>query len=235
MPITRTRDDDGVATLVMDDGKANAFDLDVFAELNARLDECAADAAVVVCGRPDMFSGGLNMKVMNAADDAALTELLATFGRTMLRLWLEPRPVVAAATGHAIAGGTILAMACDHVVAADGDFRWGLPETTIGFPIPEFVLTLARGNVPADHLDDLVLSGTLVSAGAAVSVGFADEIADPDDVVSTAHDRARTLVQLPLRAYASTKARLRAAEATAALDHLEADITALLEERASSA
>lgn len=213
---------DGVATLTMDDGKANAFDVPFFTELDTAFDACAEDAAIVLTGREDMFSAGLNTKVMAGLDTDGLVDLLDAFGSTMLRAWLEPRPVVAAVTGHALAGGTILAMVCDHAVVADGDYRWGLTETSIGFPMPEWILTIARGNVRADRLDDLVLSGRVVSPGEAVEVGFADALAAPADVVAAAGERARELAGLPRNAYAATKRRLRSGARLAA-ERMSAD------------
>jgi enoyl-CoA hydratase len=225
--ITRT-DDAGVVTLTMDDGKVNAFDQDFFAALDGALDECADAAAVVLAGRPGMFSAGLNIKVLASLDTDGLVDLLVGFGRTMLRVWTEPRPMVAAATGHAIAGGTILAMACDHAVAADGDFRWGLTETTIGFPLPEWIIAIARGNVRADRLDDLLLPGELVLPPEAVDVGFADVLAAEDQVLRVAQDRARHLAGLPRPAYAETKRRLRGPAAATVLAVAEQDVRGLL-------
>ncbi len=224
MTITRTVADDGVATLTMDDGKVNAFDEAFFAELRGAFDACAQDPAVVLAGRPGMFSAGLNMKVLGSLDAAGLTELLVDFGRTMHRIWLEPRPVVAAVTGHAVAGGTILAMCADHAVAARGDFRWGLVETTIGFAMPQWILAIARGNVASHRLDDLILPGQMVGPDEAVEVGYADVVADPDAVTATAQARAAELAKLPLATYAATKRRLRGAASDAVLADLEADL-----------
>jgi enoyl-CoA hydratase len=225
------RDDDGVVTLTLDDGKVNAFDLELFAELNDALDGAADAAAVVIAGREGIYSGGLNTKKMAALDDDGLTELLVEFGRTIMRVWLEPRPLVAAATGHAIAGGTILAMACDHAVAADGRFGWGLTETTIGLSLPRWTIALARGNVRADRLDDLLLPGTTVPPAEAVAVGFADVVAAPGDVLEVARARARELAALPRPAYAETKRRLRGPAAEAVLPGIEADTRELLAAR----
>lgn len=222
---------DGIAAVTMDDGKANAMDLDFFRELDAAFDELADSRAVVVGGRDGMFSAGLNTKVMATLDTAAMTELLIAFGRTMLRIWGEPRPVVAAATGHALAGGTILAMCCDHAVAAAGDFRWGLTETTIGFPMPDWILRIARGNVRVDRLDDLVLPGRMVDAAEAVEVGFADVLVPAIQVVEAAHVRARELAELPRDAYAYTKRQLRGAAIDAARANLEADVAAAMQAR----
>jgi enoyl-CoA hydratase len=215
----------------MDDGKVNALDLDFFARMDAALDECSDDAAIVLTGRPGMFSAGLNTKTMAALDTDGLTELLVQFGRTFLRVWLEPRPIVAAVTGHAIAGGTILSMVCDHAVAADGEFGWGLTETTIGFPLPQWIIAVARGNVASHRLDDLLLPGRMVSPAEAVEVGFADELRPPDQVLEAATDHARALAQLPLRTYADTKRRLRGTLVESVLDELEADTRAALGHR----
>jgi enoyl-CoA hydratase len=227
MAITREVDG-GIATLTLDDGRVNAFDLDFFHALDHALDASADDDAVALVGRPGMFSAGLNTKVMAGLDAAGMEELLVAFGRTMLRVWLEPRPVVAAATGHAVAGGTILSMCADHSVAADGDFRWGLTETTIGFVMPAWILAIARGNVAVERLDDLILPGATVGPEEAVAVGFADELAAPAVVVDRALDRARALAQLPRTTYAATKQRLRAPLADPALERIVEDVRSSL-------
>ena len=231
MTISRSVDDNGIATLVMDDGKVNAFDIDFFAELDGTFDACAQDNGIVLTGREGMFSAGLNMKTMATLDDDGMTEMLVAFGRTMLRVWMEPRPVVSAVSGHAIAGGTILAMVCDHAVATEGDYRWGLTETTIGFPLPEWIIAIARRNVAAHHLDDLLLPGRMVGPEQAVDVGFADALAPPDQVMEAATARCRELIALPRQTYAETKRRLRGDAVGAVLGGMEADIRALLSQR----
>ena len=234
MSIQRVVADDGVATLTMDDGKVNAFDAAFFARLDEALDACSDDAAVVIAGRPGMFSAGLNTKTMAALDAGGLNEMLVQFGRTLLRVWLEPRPVVAAVTGHAIAGGTILAMACDHAVAADGEYGWGLTETTIGFPLPRWIIALARGNVRADRVDDLLLPGRMVGPADAVEVGFADEVQPAEQVLETAVAHAQALAALPRATYAETKRRLRGDVVETALAQLEEDTRSALQVRADA-
>lgn len=222
--------DEGITTLRLDDGKANAFDTALFDELRAAVDD-SGDDAVVIAGRDGMFSAGLDTTALASLDEDGLTELLVAFGRTLVGLWVEPKPLVAAATGHAVAAGTLLAMAADHAVAARGEFRWGLTETTIGFPLPAWAITLARGNVRADRLEDLLLPGDTVLAEEAVAVGFADVLADPDQVLPRARERAAHLAGLPRAAYAETKRRLRGAAAEQALAGLESDTRDLLAAR----
>ena len=219
MTVTRTVED-GIAVVTLDDGKVNALDVDVFTALDRALDACADDSAVVLCGRDGVFSAGLDRALLSAPT-RVLRKLATAMTRTTMRLWNEPRPVVAAVTGHAIAAGTILALACDHVVAADGDARWGLNETALGLVLPPWVVDLARSTVRADRLEGLVLPGRIVGVREALEVGFADELAPAADVRTRAVARAAALAELPRAVYAANKRRLRGAAADAALTDLE--------------
>ncbi len=226
MTVHHTTDEDGILTVTLDDGDKNTLRPEGFAALQAALDAVPDARAVVLTGREGMFTAGLDVKWMAEQGRDGVRELLVGFGRCLLRWWTDPRPTVCAATGHAIAAGTIFAMACDHAVAGEGGW-WGLTETRIGFELPEFAIAVARANLRTDRLEDLLLPGERVDAAAAVSVGFADELADPGEVGPRARTRALELAELPPRAYAGTKERLRSASATAVRSNLEADIDAL--------
>lgn len=229
MEIHRELTDDGVLTLTMDDGKKNALDIAAFEAITAAYDDAGPDArAIVLAGREGVFSAGLDIKFMANATRDQIAELLVAFGRTLMRVWTEPRPTVAAATGHALAGGSMLSMACDHSVAAEGEFAWGLTETQINFEMPHFGLALARHNLRADRLEDLILPGRKIGPEAAVEAGFADELLPPDEVLARAREEAAERTQLPLDAYAGTKRRLRGMASEAVLNGLEDDIDALL-------
>lgn len=227
--ISRSDADDGLVTLTLDDGKLNALDVDVFREIDEAVSGAAEAPAVVLAGREGVFTAGLNTKMLPELDAAGFTELLSVFGRTMMRLWTHPAPLVAACTGHAIAAGTMLAMVCDQAVAAEGDYRWGLTETRIGFVLPDFAIALARGNVRADRVDDLLVPGAMVGPTVAVEVGFADELAPPAEVVGRAQEKARELMELPKAAYAQQKRRLRGEVADRVLADLDADIAGLVD------
>lgn len=217
--------DDGLALVTLDDGAQNVFNPTRFEELITVLDDAGDEVTgFVLTGREGMFSAGLDLKFMQAEGRDGVRRLLVAFGKALMRWWTEPRPTVCAATGHAIAAGTMLAMACDHAVAADGKYWWGLTETQIDFAMPRFGLTLARHNVRTDRLDDLILPGRRIAAYEAVEVGYADELAPPEEVLDRAIRHARTLTQLPPTAYAATKQRLRGAAAQHVLDGLEADL-----------
>ena len=226
MEIRRETSPDGVLTVTMDDGDKNALTPEAFDGLIAVLDEETEARAVVLTGRPGVFTAGLNVKWMAANGLEGVNELLVRFGRCLMRWWTDPRPTVCAASGHAIAAGTMLGMACDHAVAAEGHW-WGLTETQIDFEMPDFGLALARHNVRGDRLEDLILPGARVDAATAVEVGYADELAPVDEVLGRAQEHARRLAELPPRSYAGTKRRLRDADARAVLAGLDEDIREL--------
>src|SRR5688500_7025930 len=98
---------DNIAVLALDDGKANALSFDVLAGLNDGLDRAAKDGvgAVVIAGRPGMFSGGFDLAVMRGGDFGQVMNLVTTGGELILRLYESATPIVAACTGHAVAAG----------------------------------------------------------------------------------------------------------------------------------
>ncbi|MDX1621120.1 MAG: crotonase/enoyl-CoA hydratase family protein [Nitriliruptorales bacterium] len=229
MEITAERQG-AVTVLTMDDGNKNVLNIEGFQTVGSAFDDVDDDAsAIVLTGRDGIFTAGLDLKFMQQASLDELHELLVVFGETLMRIWLEPRPTVCAATGHAIAAGSMLAMACDHAVAAEGDFRWGLTETQIGFQLPHFGIALSRHNLRQDRLEDLLLPGAIVGPVDAVEAGFADELAPPEEVLDRALERADALAELPATAYAGTKRRLRGMAAEAVRQGLDDDISVLLE------
>lgn len=227
--VLETELDGATWVVTLDDGARNALRAETFDALVAAYDDAPEGAdAIVLVGREGAFSAGLDVKWMADADEEALTGLLLRFGRTIMRMWSEPRPTVAAVTGHAVAAGTMLAMTCDHAVAAAGEWKFGLTETRIDFQIPDFALELARGNVAAHRLDDLLLPGAVLGPDEAAAVGYVDEVVPPDEVRARAMAHAAELAQLPARAYAGTKQRLRGAAVERVLAGLEQDVEALV-------
>ncbi len=221
---------DGVATLTLDDGKRNAMNFAWFDAFDGALTEVEQDEdakVLLVAGREGTFSAGLDLKLLPTLDGEGLARLITQFARVMHRVWLFPKPVVAACTGHALGGGTILSMCCDHAVAADGDAKWGLNELQVGIPVPTWIVAIARGNVSPRDLDRLVLRGAVVGANEAVEVGFADELAPADEVFDVARSAAEARVALSNPAFTATKRFLREPLSGPALDGLEAELKAL--------
>ena len=218
---------DGVLVVTLDDDGQNVLQPDVLDELRIAFEEHPL-APVLLVGRHGTFSAGFDLHWMAAHGPDELGRLLRACGRALVAVWTHPRPVVVAATGHAVAAGTMLAMAGDHVVAAVGGV-WGLNETRIGMEIPRFGLELAAMRLGPRDLTALLIPGERIDAARAVVVGMADELAAPELVIGRAEHRLLELASLPAAAYAGNKRRLRAAVAHRILDELDADIDRLTE------
>ena len=217
---------DGVLDVLLDDSGPNVLRPEVCDALAAAL-TTHPDAPVLLRGRDGMFSAGLDLRWMVSDPPQELGVLLRASGRMLVTVWMHPRPVVVAATGHAIAAGTMLALCGDHVVAAEGG-AWGLNETTNGMEIPRFGIELAAARLaPRDH-DTLLIPGERIDAARAVAVGMADVLAAPQDVVRLAEERLAHLAALPAGAYAGNKTRLRSERATRILADLDADVDGLV-------
>lgn len=228
MPVTCHLDDDGVASIVLDDGAKNVISFELLDRLEAALAEAADAEAVVLAGREGVFSAGLDLKYVQEHGAEGARSLVVRLAEVATTLWTDPRPTACAATGHALAGGTILAMACDHVVAADGPFKWGLVETAVNLEVPELALAMARQRLQPRHVNQYVLPGTAVDAATAVAVGYADEAVAPEHVVARAVEVARERGGLPAGAYGGNKLRLRGATAARLREGIAADVAAVV-------
>ncbi len=206
--------EDGIAIITMNDGKANAVNPDLLDGLNAALDQAEADAntgALVLTGLPGKFSAGFDLKYFQTAGAEASTALVNGGGALAHRLYGFPKPLVAAASGHAIAMGCFILQACDVRIAAAGDFRIGANETAIDMVLPGFALELLHARVRPDRLTEAAIIARLYDPEGAREVGYVDEVAAPDALLDRALAIAAALARLPARAYAGNKHAIRRA------------------------
>ncbi|MCP5328797.1 MAG: enoyl-CoA hydratase/isomerase family protein [Steroidobacteraceae bacterium] len=190
----------------------NALGLALVQRLDAELVAAAEHGvrALVLSGQPGMFSGGLDVREIMAATAESLLFLVETFFGLQARLARSPLPVIAAITGHCPAGGTVLALYCDHRVMARGAFRIGLNEVQMGlYPGPTIHRAFER-LVGAAQAARLLPRGTMLDPEQALAAGLVDELAAPEQVVPQALQFAAQLLQLPPQAYARTRELVRA-------------------------
>lgn len=202
---------DGIAIVRIDNPPVNALDPAVFAALVRRLEEVQAEGAraVILSGAGDAFSAGADLfRVLDAAD-AELEEAVPEAGRAFDAFLRFPLPIVAAINGHAIAGGCVLACACDWRIARSGDVRIGLAELSVGVPFPAAALEIVRNAVAPRHLRELVLLARLYTPEEAAARALIDEVVAPEALMDRAHEVARRLARVPQATFAHTKYQLR--------------------------
>jgi enoyl-CoA hydratase len=221
---------DDVAVLSLDDSKANALNRSFMQAFREALVEAASSAgAVVLAGRAGFFSGGLDIKLLPTLPHAERVETVRELGAMLLALFTLERPVVACLTGHALAGGALVALACDVRVAADlPKARFGLNEVAIGLALPTFGVEIARAVVPVEHLTELVLHARTLSMTEAHARRIVQSLHAPDEALNAAVAHAQSLAGLAREAYAPTKQRLRGPTAALVRASLDGEIESFL-------
>lgn len=208
-------DSDGIETLQISHGKANALDLELCRSLEEALAEGERrEGPLILTGAGSMFSAGVDLFRVVEGGAEYIAQFLPAMSDVFLRLFMFPRPVVAAINGHAIAGGCILACACDYRVMADGKGRIGLPELHVGVPFPASAIELLRSVTDPARLQEFLLLGRTYEAREAMAVGLVNEAVPAESVLERAVAIARDLSSRPAASYRITKQFLRAPAAT---------------------
>src|SRR5262245_33488570 len=163
----------GVATVTMDDGKANALSPSMLSVLNDALDRAEKDdvAAAVLAGRPGRFSAGFDLNVLRAGGSDAEAMVRGGF-ELAERLLGFPRPVVVACTGHAMAMGSFLLCAADYRVGVAGDFKIQANEVALGITMPYSALALMRYRLTPAAFDRAVGLSALFTPATAMAAGW---------------------------------------------------------------
>lgn len=195
-----TSRDGHVATLRLDHGRANALDTELCLTFAATVRDLDADAdvhAIVLTGSDRVFSAGVDLKAIVASDTAGIEAFLSALDEAFRALLLADTPIVGAITGHAIAGGAIIAAACDHaVVADDPQARLGLTELQVGVPFPTSAIEIVRSRCP-QAVRDLVWLADTHGPEAAVAMGLVDAVVPANEVVARAQAVAARIADAP--------------------------------------
>lgn len=210
--ISISREDDGVTTVIVDRPPANAMDVTLLKELVAALDEVAADppAALVLAGRPGFFSAGADLKAVPSYGPDEQRAMVDGINAMALGVYSLPCPVVGAITGHAIAGGLVLAICTDLRVAAS-EGRYGLTEVRVGVPYPQAAIGVVEAELPPAARRLFAFGNGLHDAQTCLRLGVFDEVVEPGAVLARAQELARDLAAMPSEVYARTKRDLRGA------------------------
>jgi enoyl-CoA hydratase/carnithine racemase len=193
----------------LDDGKANALSFAMWEQLNDALDQAeAAGKVVIIAGRSGKFSAGFDLSIMAQGGDPMIS-LLRTGAETARRLLEFPTPVVAAASGHALAMGALLLLSTDYRIGIHGNYKIGLNEVAIGMVLPHFGVELARARLNTAHFNRAVGLASIYDAPGAVIAGYLDEAVEETVLMDRAKQVAGEFAGLDMEAHRGSKARVR--------------------------
>jgi len=207
--IVSYQEKDKIATITIDDGKANAVSPQFVDEVNAALDHAESDKAVVIMtGRQGKFSAGFDLSIVTQGGEAT-TNLVRSGGQLVLRMLGFPTPVIIACNGHALALGALLLLSTDFRIGVEGNFKIGLNEVAIGMPLPYFGVEIARERLASTHFGRSVANAVIYTPQGAVEAGFLDTIIPEEKLMETAIKSAQELAKFDMTAYYTTKLRVR--------------------------
>jgi enoyl-CoA hydratase/carnithine racemase len=216
---------DGVALLRLDRGVTNAINLELVHALAAAVRDARENPqtrGLVLCSAQDkFFSIGFEIPQLFELPRSGFEEFYRAFNRMCLELYALPKPTFAAMTGHAIAGGCVLALCCDYRFIADARKLIGLNEIKLGVPVPYVASCVLRQLVGARVARDIEQDGEFLPPKRAQDLGLVDQVLPLERVVSMAVDRCRALGSMPAQAFAMIKRNRTEAVEQQILEKLE--------------
>lgn len=201
----------GVRVLKMTHGKANALDLEFCEALTKAFEgEALEPDPLVLTGTGRIFSAGVDLPRIVREGDDYIGEFLRALDECFLRLFELNKPVVAAVNGHAIAGGCILAAACDSALMVQEGATVGVPELAVGVPFPPLPLEILRQAVGTSAAQHLAFSCENVSPETALELGLVRRLTSAEALLPSAVSEAVRLGSMPRESFRLTKRQLRA-------------------------
>lgn len=209
MPVVRLEKQDAVGHIVLDRPPANSYDRTFMEELEAAIDEAARDdsvrAILVRSALERFFSAGADVSVFARSDLDAQNAFVVCANEAIAKFEGTPKVVVAAINGHCLGGGLEIALCCDFRIAAEGGYKIGLPEVTLGLlPGTGGTQRLPR-LIGRPKALDLMLRGTTLSPQEAHGLGIVDELVPAAELATRAHERARSYTEGPSYAIGQIK------------------------------
>jgi len=190
-------------------GVTNALNPEVVKELDAVFNQVRHDAGIngLVLGSSNekFFSIGFDIPVLFEMDRDDFIVFYRCFNQVCLDLLTLPKPTIVGLTGHAIAGGCILALCCDYRFIANGNKLMGLNEVKLGVPVPYLPDRILHGLIGVRKAREMMESGEFYRAEKAIEMGIVDRILPIEDVVKAAIEHADALGKLPRAGYGMIK------------------------------
>lgn len=207
---------EGARILRMNHGE-NRFNREFVDAFNLALDEMETEgsvrALVFTSSHEKIFSNGLDLNWIIGQPPEEWARFLIDFDRLLHRLFVYPKPTVAAINGHAFAGGLFMACCTDWRVMREDRGWCCVPEIDLGIELPPGNIALVAHTVGHRQADLLALTGRRLPAREAQAIGLVDEVAEADQVLPRALAKAKELGAKNPRIYASHKRGLRAGAA----------------------
>ena len=225
--------DDGVLHLTLRLNKTNRLTPEAIAIIGDRLHERREDAHMRVLllssGSSGIFSDGLDPLQVYGKSAEHISRYVRSAIEMVVALFQFPVPVVCEISGHAMAAGAVLAACGDYRLMAAKGARFGFPEVSIAMNFPSFATERLRDLVGERAAQELLYTGSLLRADAALDLGLVDSVHAPEALAAAALGRARSLARGRAVALRGLKAALRAKYLGRTQELISRDVESLTE------
>jgi enoyl-CoA hydratase/carnithine racemase len=217
---------DGVATVTLNRPDVrNAINDAMRVELITVLERVSIDEevrAVVLAGAGNSFCSGGDVGGMRQRLEAPAGQVgyngwrrQGQVHKSVTLLHGMPKPVIAAVNGAAAGLGCDMALACDFILAAE-DAKFTMSFVKRGLVSDGGGMYFLPRRVGLSRAKEMIFSGRIVEANEALTIGLADRVVAPDELINAAVAWARELSGGSRPAIAFSKAILdRSLESTA--------------------
>lgn len=200
---------DKVAVLRLNKGTTNPLNLEFIKNISANLQDIKDDPSiisfVITSENNKFFSIGFDIPELYELDREGMSLFYKNYNRLCLELYTLPKPTVAAITGHAIAGGCILALCCDLRFIADDRKLMGLNEVKLGVPVPYPGDCILKQLVGSRNARDVMEIGEFYEPDDLLKMGMVDRILPLDEVLPKSIEKARILGEMPSIGFSTIK------------------------------
>ena len=199
----------GVGAITLDRAPANSYDLGFVRELGEAVEQAAGDdgarAVLVRSASEKFFSAGADVKAFRESAHETNMEMIQASHATLRLIATIPKLFIAEIAGHALGGGLEIALACDLRCGADGDYRLGAPEVTLG---------LLPGNGGTQRLTrligwsralDLMVTGRTLTPREAFDLGILNRLFPAEEAAAQTRVLAETLAAGATKAIGNIK------------------------------
>lgn len=203
---------EAIAIVRMKRGKVNALNPKIMDDLHKAFDGLEKEKkvkAVLFTGNEKFFSFGLDVPELLTYAKQQFTGFLESFTDFYTKLFIFPKPVIAVLNGHAIAGGCMLALACDRRLMAMGNAKISLNEVTFGASVFAGSVVMLKACVGQRNAEQILCSGAMYDAEDALLMGLIDAMTTEEELNAAAEEEARNIVRNDMNAYRSLKLLLR--------------------------
>jgi enoyl-CoA hydratase/carnithine racemase len=200
-----TEQSDNMLVVKLDRGQTNAINLDLVRALAKTIQEAKSDpeieSLVLTSTNDKFFSIGFDIPSLFDLKRDEFEQFYIAFNLMCLDLYTLSKPTIAVITGHAIAGGTILALCCDYRFIAEGRKYMGLNEIKLGVPVPYLADCILQSIVGSGLAQEIMEQGEFYTSDEALKLNMVNAILPPKIVLPTAVEEAKKLSSFPPTAF----------------------------------